>query len=336
MALLSWLSVFCYVFSPKVFIYLNFFTFTSVALIPVLFFRLIRYLTRLEDAENFSPLHYLIPALIGLTFLIWSLFVPFDVQMEVVMSRKTSIAGEYEIFSRFLMSKPLQRMAFTFVYYGFISHILICFYRQASATDNSMRKPARWIILLIILSLVFLVSFLMSTITPKDKAVDAISTMVAAFVTSGQYIVLSYHIIRRRYLLYVEYSEPEEQQLFKPENGKTETGRKLHAGKLTRQRLNNYFLEQKPYLKMDFRITDLTEVMDVNRSVISAFINKHYGMNFSRLVNRQRLREVERLRTLSSNQGKSIAQLVVKAGFKEARQYYRALAVEREEESKRL
>jgi hypothetical protein len=69
--------------------------------------------------------------------------------------------------------------------------------------------------------------------------------------------------------------------------------------------------------------------MDVNRSVLSAFINKRYGVNFNRFVNRWRLKEFERLRTLPSNKGKSAAKLSAKAGFTTLLQYYRILAAEK-------
>ena len=44
-------------------------------------------------------------------------------------------------------------------------------------------------------------------------------------------------------------------------------------------------------------MTDLVEDLDVNRTVLSAFINQTYGMNFNRYLNRFRLRELDRLRS---------------------------------------
>jgi hypothetical protein len=54
-------------------------------------------------------------------------------------------------------------------------------------------------------------------------------------------------------------------------------------------------------------------------------------VNFNRFVNQWRLKELERLRALPSNKGKSVAKLFAKAGFADLRQYYRALAAEKSE-----
>ena len=57
-------------------------------------------------------------------------------------------------------------------------------------------------------------------------------------------------------------------------------------------------------------MTDLVEDLDVNRTVLSAFINQTYGMNFNRYLNRFRLRELDRLRLRPANQGKSVSSLI--------------------------
>ena len=77
-------------------------------------------------------------------------------------------------------------------------------------------------------------------------------------------------------------------------------------------------------------MTDLVEDLDVNRTVLSAFINQTYGMNFNRYLNRFRLRELDRLRLRPANQGKSVSSLIGQVGFKDFRTYSRAVATERE------
>ncbi|MFR1292098.1 MAG: hypothetical protein ACLSB7_07785 [Parabacteroides distasonis] len=49
------------------------------------------------------------------------------------------------------------------------------------------------------------------------------------------------------------------------------------------------------FLRPGYKMTDLVEDLDVNRTVLSAFINQTYGMNFNRYLNRFRLRELDRL-----------------------------------------
>ncbi|GHU60298.1 hypothetical protein FACS189411_17630 [Bacteroidia bacterium] len=220
-------------------------------------------------------------------------------------------------------------MLFILVYYGFIARLLVRYYRRANGADVPVRKPARWMVFLIALSVAFAGPSIIFLLLPRDSSITSVWMAVAAFNISGQMIVLTFHIIRRRYLPYAVHPEPEEEAETKQEveeneeSGEQEDDRRFHSGKLTRRRVNAYFRKEKPYLQTDFKITDLAEAMDVNRSVMSGFINKAYGMNFNRFLNQWRMRELERLQALPSNKEKNISKLIDKAGFTEERQYYR-------------
>jgi hypothetical protein len=324
MTFMEWLTLFSYVFFSEAFVFLNILYLASFIL-AVFFYRTVRFLTNLKQTKRFLPWHYFVFALIGTVFLAWLLFIPFEAQVE--MTRNKLPVGEHETYSRLFMSKPLLRAAFMLAYCGFITRLFIRYYRRTSNTESFVCKPVRCITFLIILSLAFMLPSILTILLPRNEICSSAWTAITAFGMSGQYIALTFHIIRRKYLPYVVYEAPEEKC------EKSEEGRRLHAGKLTRRRLNVWFRKQKPYLNGDFKITDAAKAMDVNRSVISAFINSNYGMNFNRFVNRWRLEELDRLRTLPSNKGKSITQLFSKAGFTEARQYYRAVAAEREKPS---
>ena len=98
------------------------------------------------------------------------------------------------------------------------------------------------------------------------------------------------------------------------------------ALRLSRERVESYLDEMRPWLNPAFRITDMAEDLITNRAYISAFINKEYGMNFNRFINGYRLREVERLREEASHNEErtSSTKLVLKAGFSNYRSYLRA------------
>ena len=110
----------------------------------------------------------------------------------------------------------------------------------------------------------------------------------------------------------------------------TEPRRRRHSGELNRSRFENFIRDRKPYLNPDYKITNLVEDLDVNRTTLSAFINQTYGVNFNRYLNRRRLKELEQLRLQPANQGKSISSLIDKVGFKDFRNYTRAAAAERD------
>jgi len=367
MTFLSWITVFCYFYSPKAFVYLNIICLAGFVMAPVFFFRVIRLLTQMEEKERFSPLHYLVPALLGAVFLGWSLFVPFEVQTAIVESRQLSIAGDYAAYSWLFTSKPLLRMIFLMVYYVFIARLLVNYYRKARRSGKVDHKLKRWVKFLIVISLAFMLTSLKLMFSPRNIEGAFVYTITAALCISGQFILLTFHIMKRNYLLYTIHADyeshpvptqvqdnPETNRPAKQEQGqltfltaavtdiapkggesrnvnheskKQKDDRKFHSGKLTRRRLNVYFRKQKPYLQADFKMTDLAEIMDVNRSVLSAFINRNYGVHFNRFVNQWRLKELERLLSMPVNKGKSITRLVAKAGFKDLRQYFRAKSV---------
>jgi AraC-like DNA-binding protein len=345
MIFLSWVCVFAYLYFPKAFVFLNILSLAGCIMAPVFFFRIIRLLTRMEMKENFSPLHYLVPSLIGAVFLGWSLFVPYDVQVAIVESRQTSIAGEYAAYSRLFCSKPLLRMIFLFVYYAFIARLLVRYYRAESRrTDAARLKPDRWVKFLIALSLISVFSSARVLFSSRSNE-DALSaaTIVASICVSGQFILLTYHIIRRKYLLYAAQTKAEEKAEADGRVGGVELkeqdapndARRLRSDNLSRRSLNAWFRNEKPYLKTDFKITDLAEAMDVNRTAASDFINRAYGVNFNRLVNQWRLHELKRLQSMPSGKGKGkgksvTAELAARAGFANLRHYYRAKAIENE------
>lgn len=64
---------------------------------------------------------------------------------------------------------------------------------------------------------------------------------------------------------------------------------------LSKERFEKYMQEDKPYLNPELKITDLTRELQTNRTYLSTFINRTYGMNFKAYINDCRLREMEAL-----------------------------------------
>ena len=52
---------------------------------------------------------------------------------------------------------------------------------------------------------------------------------------------------------------------------------------------------EKPYLNKDFRLTDLMQVLPMNRTYLSQFIMQQYECNFYQLVAHYRIEEAKRL-----------------------------------------
>ena len=346
---LGWYMAFCYEFHPVLFTWLNVLCLLSFVLPSIFFYRIVRYLTRLGEAERFSSLHYLLPALLAGILFVWSLFVPMEVQIEIVEGKALVFPTGYEAFTRFFILKPLLRVIFGMVYYLFTIAVLVRFYRRTNGKPAPVRRTAGWVVFLVGISIASLLSSLLPTFMPRATILHSFWTILAAGAIAFQHVLLSYHIIRRKYRLYVLTDNdarqgavtiiepaPQTETTDNPESVSepdSKPPRRHHSGKLTRVRLEAYFRHEKPWLDPACKIADLVEVFDVNRTALSSFINRTYGMNFNRYLNRWRLRELDRLRALPSNRGKSMRSLVEKAGFDNYRTYLRAVAAEREAEA---
>ncbi|MCS2297611.1 hypothetical protein [Bacteroides ovatus] len=105
---------------------------------------------------------------------------------------------------------------------------------------------------------------------------------------------------------------------------KWEWKKKLNrSGRINGKKFEKYIYEHRPYLNPDLRITDLMQAFHTNRTYISRFINREYGMNFSRYINMLRLREMEALRNDPACSRLPEEERACLAGFSNFRSYQR-------------
>lgn len=354
---LGWYMAFCYEFQPVLFTWLNVLCLLFFVLPSIFFYRIVRYLTRPGKGERFSPLHYLLPALLAAVMLGWSLFVPMEVQIAIVKGKALYFPQEYEMFTYFFTLKPLLRVIFGMTYYLLTINILVEYNKRINAKQNTAVQNTEWVVFLVGLSIASLLSSLLPTFMPRATILHSFWTLLAAIAMGLQHILLSYHIIRRKYRLYTEqeYAAPQRKvvkatplSVPKPQNlpspvaatkattpveivagtkpiAETEVAplRRRYRGKLTKAEFEAYFRDEKPWLNPGCKITDLVEVFDVNRTTLSNFINSTYGMNLNRYLNSWRLKEFNRLRSMNRNKDKSASALVKLAGFDNYRTYLR-------------
>jgi len=64
-----------------------------------------------------------------------------------------------------------------------------------------------------------------------------------------------------------------------------------------RATLEAWLAKEKPYLNPDFQLSDLHQILPLNRSYLSRFINTEYGCTFYQWVNDLRIEEAKRLMT---------------------------------------
>lgn len=333
---IAWFITFSYEFAPVLFVWLNTACLISYLLAPIFFYRIIRYLTRLGHPEEFSSLHYLLPGVLVATMIIWSLFVPFKVQLEIVMGKAQVFPAGYEAYTRFFTLKPLLRVVFGLVYYMLALRVLMEYYKIARKKKVRLRKPARWVFFLVCISLASLLVSVSPAFMTRSDFVNSLWILLVAAGIAAQHVLLSYHIMRRDYSPYIIPAKRQKRPSLRDRSADADivevpsSPRRQYSGKLDRQLFEEFIRNKKPYLNPNYKMTNLVDDLDVNRTSLSAFINQTYGMNFNRYLNHLRLKELEQLRSLPGNEGRSISSLLGNVGFKYFRNYARANAAERE------
>ena len=92
--------------------------------------------------------------------------------------------------------------------------------------------------------------------------------------------------------------------------------------------LEMWMKTEKPYLNKDFRLTDLMQVLPMNRTYLSQFINTEYGCNFYQYVTKYRIEEAKRL--MSEQPSMRMQEVAERCGFSSATVFGRIFARETE------
>jgi AraC-like DNA-binding protein len=98
------------------------------------------------------------------------------------------------------------------------------------------------------------------------------------------------------------------------------------ANATLRAALEAWLDEEKPYHNPDFQLTDLRQVLPLNRSYISKFINTEYGCSFYRFVNRRRIADANKMMT--EHPEWTMQKISQRCGFSSTRVFYRAFSRE--------
>ena len=305
----GWACVIVYMWSPRLFVYLNSLCYCSFIMMSVTFYHVAFWLTRVDSSERFSMRHYGLPVMIPFALLVWSLFVPLDVQVMIV-AVDSPIEEVYFYFTRFFTSQLMVAFLFCFCYTLLGLKRLFRYWRVMRERSEDMKEPPlRWLGSVLLL---FLVSLCMPLLEPLFAKSYWIDFLPIGFLLV-QFSIISYNIIVGNYVLC-----PGERRL---------SDDSLVIKKpslLSKERFEKYMQEDKPYLNPELKITDLTGELQTNRTYLSTFINRTYGMNFKAYINDCRLREMEALLAGSTYAGESMTGLAIRAGFGCYHSYRRA------------
>lgn len=316
---LGWLGMVFYTISPRVFAsYYSVFLLTLM-LDQVMIYRFVSIITNTGEKPKFNRLHLIIPLTFTIISVISDMIVPVEQQRAVIFLENND--GDTNTWFKIMYALTTT----VFVVYNTLYPLLnlrnIHRYRRfiLDYSSDAYNASLGWLAGIQVLILITVPVPLAGLLFGVSTIAFNYIAWVGALPYFVNYLLLCYNLLNDNYLI------------IQPEDIAGNTAPATNT--IDRKHLERYLRDKKPYLNPNLRITDLAAGLNTNRSYVSAFINKEYGMNFCRLINRCRLRELDRLRLSSSNAAKTNIDLVLMAGFSNYRSYLR---VKNEEDKQSL
>jgi AraC-like DNA-binding protein len=264
-----------------------------------------RYLiTSMGERLRFSPGHYIIPIVLTVGMAIWSNTVPFDERAQILFST-LPLNRDMSLFNIVYSLFPLSFSLYGIVY-GVLSFRRAFRFRReiGNYAADEGRTSLNWIFMFLIgvCVAIFIPPF---SVLSVNIGIPIWMHLFLLWIPPGV-IYLTYNAIKGNYIIVKPHTHTEEDA----------------AGRaLTRHRFERYMAEKKPYLNPDLCITDMMTDLCTNRTYLSGFINKEYGMNFRTLINNYRLQELNRLRLEPTDKPRSSLELIKAAGFSSYNSY---------------
>lgn len=308
---LGWFGMVLYAVSPGGFVHYHTVFLLALMLDQVMFYHFVALLTDTGGSRRLNRLHIAIPLAVAAFSVGCDIFVPAEKQIAVVYEG-ASLTSDAWFGIVYILTSII------FIVYNTLYPLLslrnIRRYRRfvVDYSSEAQRTSLDWLFGIQLLIFVCIPVPLAGILLGIDPFSSLWFVWLGALPYSVLYIILCYNMLDGNYLII----QPE------PADGKEEDTTQKDSA-LDRKQFERYLREKKPYLNPRLRITDLAAGLKTNRNYLSAFINGEYGMNFSRLINRYRLAELDKLRNSPRYNGKSNMELVLRAGFGNYRNYLR-------------
>ena len=325
-SMLVWFSQLLYFVFPEAYVTLHAFIFLTFLLIYVLSYRFVFEITKVDPSEQFSLYHFLTP-LSGFAFMLAGSFVvPRDVQLSLVFSER-GVVEDYKWFSLFFDS-GIPIMLCMNVVYSLLGLRRIARYRKVvvNYSADEYRGALTWLYHYIFTMLAFFAGVGSLYIISKIMHLNAWFLLIPALIAVFKYVILLHNILLENFVIITldsdGSSEFPDNTGTPPESVESQQDESPKSS-LAVKRLEAYMQKEKPYRNPKFKITDMTRDLNTNRTSLSSLINRTYGVNFSRFINRYRLEELHQLKSNPANKNMSEASLTNMAGFSDYRGYLR-------------
>lgn len=314
----SWVGMIAYAGSPETFMAIKAPFLLAITWVHVFTYHFVFILTGTQNGERFCGLHYIVPLIIVTAVFAWATFIPYDVKLGLTIASETPPEG-YKLFAVFYNSPrflfPVYGVLYTVLGLRRINHFEKVLLNYSADEGNSSVK---WLRMMVFVTLTTVPLSAVPVLTGTNKLASSIILLIPTLLIVLKDVILTYNTVARHYVL-IEIPEGENELTGDDDWGDM---------KPDKEKLDRYMLSEKPFLDSKFKITGLAQQINTNRTYLSGFINREYGMNFNRFINQYRLRELDELRTNPSLNGMSNMELVLKAGFSSFSGYLRVKRLE--------
>lgn len=331
-SVINWGSIFCYLYAPAVFVYINLLVMASFIMTQIFFYAFLFHLTRTNIDERFSRFHYLIPGIIFSIFVVLILITPYEQQYQTVVA-KGHFDGGSLLFYYISNAKMPLRLIFSIVYTVLSFVRLFCYRtRIADYSANYEKSSLYWIKTYLFFSLSLILIPLLGVCMSRDSAISSPLLSIQIGLLMFQYAYLAFHVVKHNYVLFTEAPLHTECCLKNQNESirnvivqhRDEDESALKKTALTKQIFEDYLSSHRPFLNPCLKISDIAEDLNTNRTYLSSFINSEYNINFSRLINKYRHNEFNRLKEndlLKSKTDKDLAELVGFGSYKNFKRF---------------
>ena len=307
------LTSFSFIYLRAIYAYVNFISTAAILYSIVIIYQIIHSLTSTSSGKVFSFIHYLTPVMIALIQLFWSFYY-----LSITDSEALYTDQWFLMVSSFKLG--------VWIVYGTIYSLSglrkVIRYKKiiADYSADEDRSSLRWLYVVIILTIALIPLTFLYVFFRNEQVLYSIFSLLVNFILQLQLVVLAYNVFIENYILMYPVGNYAEKRDSVPN--------------IDKERFESLIKNEKPYLNPGLKITDLTRVMCTNRSYLSGFINKTYGMSFSRYINNCRLTELRCLENNSKGSGYEKETLIIKAGFRSIRGYHQFIAQEKKKHGK--
>ena len=225
----------------------------------------------------------------------------------------------------FAFFRALFKINIPFIYWYSIFHFQTVFYMIACfVVIINYRKEIRnyyssveklnlsWMLYVVgaffIMWMVDLSSFVFADLNFLGPAGESYLTFVSLMINFVFAILIFYKAIQHPEI-FTGIDEEEKRQKYE-QSRLTEAEKKEYL-----QKLEDYFISEKPYLKSELTISEVAKNLDVSAKYLSQVINESLGKNFYDFINSYRIDEAKKQLNKTNDSKKTVLEVLYESGF---------------------